>query len=486
MTGGIAVRRLGRLLLLVVVAVLLTVQTLFAGIQQAYFSSNSQGGFHPVGIAFNFRISAFAPGDPPNEPRMLVTRPLTGNPRQLRQLDAEEAFNPSLSDFVVRAILPARPTNNTAYVDSVAAIPDLLSAASANAGFTPNDILVSQGLRVSVVSGAEGPVTVSTLVTITGSTCPADNTGNSDLLVDRWGLQFGGHAILTCQGSAGREIWLINGAGTSSLLTTLTGTYSGRADITAPNFRDCGGCLALVADGSSVVTLIGRDQAGNATFPAPIAVGALSGLTGNRQTLTVPPRVYEFGASGGCLFGTVPSANAIRKFPCSVDQNGDAYVYGDALSGDLLIFTAGGNVIRVSADALVASVQVDSAVGTYEDLAFPNLRVVQLIVHQPANANPNQGVQGNIVFHILSGPNLPAPGKTWAETVDFNSIRFGYSGAQDSVHGNCGPVGTDLNGDGKGELKCSAAASEALCDAGAIPCLVTGFTKNQTAFEGGD
>lgn len=434
-----------------------------------FFKSNTGGGFEPMGIDFGFRLNE--PGLF-NEPRMLVTRPRDGNPRQLHQRDADG------SAFFLRATLLDRPDNQP-YSDAVAVVPATLGLASITAGFNANEILVSQGLSVYRVTG-NGPAPVpapqfapvAAIPVGAGANESHCTSPNSTLTYDRWavpGTGFGGQAILTCTRPGFIEIWTFNGTGGFSKVADLPGTYSGRPDITSPNFLNCGGCLAVVDDNTLNVTLVT-----GAGATSTVNVGFSAG-TGRRNTLTVPPRVYQFqpAGNGGCLFGTLPLDNAIRQFPCTSSPN----VFENTTNGDLLIFTASGAVVRIKATDGTALL-VHSGVPNFEDVAFPSLRVVGLIVHQPAAGNPNKGVQGNFVFYILSGDGFNPQTQ-----VNVQSIRFGATGNEDSVS-NCVNVGTDVNGDGQSDLKCSADVQLAMCDEVTIQCIVTGFTLNQTAFDG--
>ncbi len=115
--------------------------------------------------------------------------------------------------------------------------------------------------------------------------------------------------------------------------------------------------------------------------------------------------------------------------------------------------------------------QVHSNAGVYQDLAFSPLRRVKKVVVQPSVANPNLGPRGHIVFRFP-----PSPGFDPANDVNRASLRFGATGNENSVF-ECGAVMGD------GTLQCLADARVANCN-GPILCIVTGFTFNQTGFDG--
>ena len=465
-------RRLSRLLLLVLALVLPVMEpyapVVLASHQAIYFSSNAGGGFEPTSIDFGFRLNV---PNQFNEPRMLVTRPWDGNPRLLVHRDADA------TSFSLRATLPNRPSNSVEFVDSVAAIPAVVgtqAGQTTEGGFTPNDILVTQGFNVYLISGAgtvPPAVIPSLLTTIPTTQCTSTTT---DVLVDRWALQFGGAAIVTCYRtgvSPVYEVWKITKNGTTVtrvLLTTLTEQITGRADFTSPNFAGCGGCLAVSPDNTAEVILINGN--GDALTPR-ISLGSLD--PSRRHAVTVSARVYEFGTSNGCLFGTVPSQNAIKKFDCMANPA----VFLNTSPGDLLVFTSDGDVLRVSYTSPHSIALVDSGAGTYEDLAFASLRLVEVTVQQPSVPNPNFGTS-KVLFYIES-----SLGFNPQTDVNISTLRFGRTGSEPSVTDCNTNTGTDTNGDGVPDLKCFADLTIAMCG-GTIICIVTGFTNNQAGFAG--
>jgi hypothetical protein len=251
-------------------------------------------------------------------------------------------------------------------------------------------------------------------------------------------------------------------------LTTIYELITGRADFTSPNFAGCGGCLAVSPDNTDEVILI----PGNGVPLSPrIPLGTLT--DGRRHAVTVASRVYEFGTSNGCLFGTVPSQNAIKKFDCMANPA----VFPNTSPGDLLVFTLGGDVLRVSYLNTGNVATVEAGAGAYEDMAFPTLRLVNIIVQQPSVPNPNFGTN-NAVFYIES-----SPGFNPQADVNTSTLRFGRTGSELSVTGCNDHVGTDTNNDGVPELKCTADLAIAMCG-GPVLCIVTGFTNNQAGFAG--
>jgi len=435
----------------------------YASDQTLFFKSNQGGGFEPVGIDFAHRL-----GEPGllNEARMLITRPLDGNPRELQQRDADA------TSFSLRATLDPRPNNQTAFVDSVAVVPRGLGVTQTPGGWEPNTALVTQGLSVFKVSGAgAGPVQATLVATIpvASSQCPSPN---SAIVFDRWALQFGGDAIVTFgNGSTCFEAWRVPSGGAASLLRRITGVaITGRPDITSPNFTGvgpaCGGCLAVPSDDGQVHIINGS---GN-TVQTIGSAGALS----RRIALTVPPRVHNFGTSAACLFGTVPSDNQIMQFPCS-EVAPFLIGFNNTASGDLLVFAATGAVRRVRAtDGDVASAHTGA--GAYEDLAFTPLSRGIIEVVQPSLKNPNPGEQGKVKFYILTGPGFTDP----LSVLDLTSLRIGSTGTEAPV--TCKAVGVDKNGDEHPDPQCEANSVLANCDAPLI-CILTGFTLNQGAFE---
>jgi hypothetical protein len=470
-------RRLGRLLPLFVLALVLPFiepYTLVVRAQTTAFSVNE-----PTSIDFGFRLKA-VDSDPPNEPRMLVTRPWDGNPRQLLQRDADATL------FSVRATLPDRPSNTVKFVDSVAAIPAVVGTQGEQTtpgGFHVNDILVTQGFNVYTIPGAGTPppqVTPAFLTSIpTSGANPTQCTSTStDILVDRWALPggFGGAAIVTCYRPPGPgprlpvyEVWKItktNSTVSIGLLTRLFEQITGRADFTSPNFAGCGGCLAVAPD-----TLI---PGGGNPLSSRISLGNIP--NGRRHTISVSARVYGFidlGTGDGCLFGTVPSQNTIKKFDCSANPA----VFPSTSPGDLLVFTSTGSVLRISYANTSNVFEVANSVGTYEDLAFPSLRLVSVVIQQPSVPNPNFGTN-NVVFYIES-----STGFNPQTDVNVSTLRFGRTGSEPSVTGCNDHVGTDTNNDGVPDLKCSADLNIAMCG-GPVLCIVTGFTYNQAGFRG--
>lgn len=449
-----------------------TVQLTYADNQTLFGQCKAKGTLQPVGIDFGFRLNV---PNLFNEPRMYVSSPLTGKSRVLDQCDADATA------FSLRATLPDRPNATIPFVDSIAVIPAVVGTQQGTTlgGFTPNDILVTQGLNVFKVSGAgTGSVTSTPLTTIpfgTASTQSQCTSPNSRIIVDRWRLQFGGRAILICTGATFSEIWQIGVSGTTLSVTKLLTSspipvVTGRFDLTSPNFSACGGCLALVADGSTNVTLIN-----GAGVVSTIDISAFTSASTGANAVTVPPRVFGFGSFGGCLFGTVPSQDAIFAFPCTTQPA----VFVNTSPGDLLIFTAAGagTVVRVAASDRSVS-QVSTTAGVYQDVAFPSFRLAGLVIQQPSVTNPNPGLLGNIVFFITSSPGF-VPGTD----VNVATIKFGRTGNEDSVKGNCKVTGEDVNRDGVPDLKCFADPTVANCNAPAI-CVVTGFTFNQTGFDG--
>lgn len=424
-----------------------------------------RGGFEPVGIDFAHRL-----GEPGllDEARLLIARPLDGNPRELQQRDADA------SAFTLRATLPPRPNNQTPFVDSVAVVPGGLGITQTPGGWAPNTALVTQGLSVSKVSGAgAGPVVPVLLATIPAGSNPATQSQcpspNSAIVFDRWALQFGGDAIVTFgNGSTCFEAWRVTSSGAASLLRRITGVViTGRPDITSPNFTGCGGCLAVASDNGQVHIINGS---GNTVQ----TIGSPDVALSRRIALTVPPRVHNFGNTGACVFGTVPTDNRILQFPCS-EVPPFLTGFTDTAAGDLLVFAATGTVRRVRAtDGNVADAHTGA--GTYEDLAFTPLVRGLIEVVQTSLGDPNPGQKGKLKFYILTGPGFTDP----LSVLDLTSLLIGSTGVE--APATCKRTGADKNVDGHPDPQCEADSELANCDAPLI-CILTGFTLNQRAVE---
>ena len=453
-----------------------------------------RGSFEPVGIDFGVTtgVSQVA--------RMYITRPFDGNPREVVRRD-EGANN-----FTTLFGLDPRPSNQIQFSDSIAVVPSALGVEVTGGGYQPGDVLVTQGLFVYLIRGNSGPQLLSSgagIPTILEDNTDCAGTGQANaistaIVIDRWELQFGGAAIVTCTASGVWEAWAITTStnsitqvittNTPVLIARLSFLANGRPDITSPNFKDCGGCIAVVPDSGGTAYFV--------SGPVPAAHKILADKSvlldivsvplpdpqlpaGRRHALTVPARFRNFGSSGACLFGTVPADNSILQFACN-DVAQSLHFAGTG-AGDLLVFTSAGSVWLVDGLTLAVSENIHPSTGVYEDLAFSPVKKAVIQVGRTSQDDPNPGGKtGKIKFYILTGLGFTDP----LSVIDLSSLRFGATGTEDS-NVSCKNVGTDVNGDGFSDPMCEADAEIANCDA-PLFCILTGVTDNPSAFEGGD
>jgi hypothetical protein len=233
----------------------------------------------------------------------------------------------------------------------------------------------------------------------------------------------------------------------------------------------------VVPDGDDTLRLV--DGTGASTTKTLDVAGGADLPNGRKHALTVPTRIKNFGTTGSCLFGTVPSDNAIMQFSCNdVTQ---APHFAGANAGDLLVFTSAGSLWLIDGLTGAVSENIHPSTGIYEDLAFSPVKRAIIQVGRTSQDDPNPGGQtGKVKFYILTGPGFTDPLAAIVES----SLRFGATGTEDS-NVSCKNVGTDVNGDGFPDPMCEANANIADCDAPLV-CILTGITENPSAFEGGD
>jgi len=287
------------------------------------------------------------------------------------------------------------------------------------------------------------------------------------------------------------EAWAVTTTSAPAPIARLDFLATGRPEITSPNFISCGGCIVVVPDGltqpdvntplgayADLIDEVGPTNEVDAWVLLDVA-GDPSLPGGRKHALTVPARFRNFGTTGSCLFGTVPSDNSILRFTCN-DVTQLPHFSG-AGAGDLLVFTSLGSVWLI--DGLEGNVfeRIHTSTGIYEDLSFSPVKKAVIQVGRTSQDDDNPGGRtGKIKFYIMTGTGFTDP----LGVIDESSLRFGATGTEDSDV-SCKNVGTDVNGDGFPDPMCEADAEIANCDA-PLFCILTGVTENPSAFEGGD
>src|ERR1700756_3458846 len=178
---------------------------------------------------------------------------------------------------------------------------------SANAGFVPGDIFVTQGSTVYKVTG--GIVTAFTVL----PNCAEDHTG---ITFDHVGT-FGYNMIVTCENG---RVWQVDGTGSPTFITDAATHLEGPA-IPPLSFGPFGGQILAADEFSGSVHAI--DNAGNVTYDVFLNYGA-------EGVLVIPSVPCTFCGSGGAYF------QAIENF-----QTGNIYQYRltdlTGLGGNILV-----------------------------------------------------------------------------------------------------------------------------------------------------
>ncbi|OFV80372.1 MAG: hypothetical protein A2W26_04350 [Acidobacteria bacterium RBG_16_64_8] len=380
--------------------------------------------------------------------------------------------------------------------------------------------MVTQGLKVYLIRNdsryllnAGADRTIPAISNCDDAVADVADRISSSIVIDRWELEFGGAAIVTCtrQTDTTTAVWeawsvkvgpLSNGtiSPTVARITQKTFLATGRPDITSPNFAtpapavQCGGCIAVVPDfavdsasGAPYVALIDGSGATRGIVRL-VETGIPSPPGGRKHALTIPARFRNFDSSGACLFGTAPSNDSILKFGCTDVFPQSLMGFTDNPGpGDLLIFVSadGGSAWLVNVDPSTGTTtvygEVHPGVGVYEDLSFSPVKQVLIQVGRTSQDDPNPGGNtGKIKFYILTRPGFNDP----LAVIVPGSLRFGATGTEQS-NVSCKNVGTNVNDDVFPDPMCEADATLAHCDFPLV-CILTGLTENPSAFEGGD
>src|SRR5437867_3208267 len=199
---------------------------------------------------------------------------------------------------------------------------------SANAGFTPRDIFITQGNEIFKFTPPVGPLVPFTSL----PSCGNDHTG---ITFDHVGT-FGNKMITSCENGT---IWTVNGAGTSSLVATLPINIEneGPAVAPSPGFGPFGGQI-LTTNDNDAVNAIRND--GFVTLNA-FVIGA--GM-GPESVQVIPDTLCQYCGTNGAFFQAI-EAGGFGSFP-------GLYEYFPAdftgLGGDILVPCEGNSqIVRI-------------------------------------------------------------------------------------------------------------------------------------------
>src|SRR5438105_1490322 len=195
---------------------------------------------------------------------------------------------------------------------------------SANAGFTPGDIFVTQGRGVYKVTG--GIVTVFAQM----PDCGDDHTG---ITFDHVGT-FGYNMIVTCEGG---NVWQVDGTGIPTFITG-TGTHMEGPAIPPLSFGPFGGQILVADEDSGSVHAI--DNTGNVTYDVFSNYGA-------EGVLVIPSVPCTFCSAGGAYFQAIENFQAgnIYQYPLTdfTGLGGNILVTSEFGAGTVLITYDGTN-----------------------------------------------------------------------------------------------------------------------------------------------
>jgi hypothetical protein len=199
--------------------------------------------------------------------------------------------------------------------------PAIAPALSANAGFTPRDIFVTQGTDVYKIRGS----TVTPFATIPG--CAADHTG---ITFDHVGT-FGYNMIVTCQGGG---VWKVDGNGTTTHIAD-TGTQLEGPAVAPPSFGPFGGQILAADENNGQIHAIASD--GTVTLDAFDWYGA-------EGVVVIPSAPCTF-CSGGSFFQAIENFNAIYQYAPAdfAGLDGSILVTSEYGSGTAVITWDGSN-----------------------------------------------------------------------------------------------------------------------------------------------
>jgi hypothetical protein len=413
-----AVRRTAAALVVIVVCGLLFVGPLSRATWAHLGETTFASVIEPIGIAAT-------PG------RLLVTRPLCGDPRQVLAIDDAGAAS-------VFATLPARGGGCFEDYIAVAGPADLSRPgfpSPTKGDFVSNDVFVTQGPKILKIS--LGGV-VSTFTTISG--CGPSRTG---ITFDRVGT-FGYAMIVTCETG---KVWKVAASGAATLIADVAAALGLAAvrienpDVAPDTFAPYGGHIVVAAEVLSKVFAISPAGVVKAVAQWPAAEGVN----------TIPGGKCNTSGTRGAFFTAIfrPAASGpgtIVRFPLDALKG---------LSGRLLVTSqgsAGIGLLTSTGASTITPTLFHANIGKHEGSAFTDCAVpliLKIIVKPgsiPHTINPTSG--GTVPVVILSTSFYNA----LTDTV-LSSIRFGFTGTENSI-ASCNKSGQDFNGDGRLDLLC--------------------------------
>jgi hypothetical protein len=171
-------------------------------------------------------------------------------------------------------------------------------AVSANAGFAPRDVYITQGNQIFQFRPPAGPILPFTTI----PACGDDHTG---ITFDHVG-SFGNKMIISCENGT---IWTVNGVGTTALVGTLPINIEneGPAVAPSPGFGPFGGQI-LVTNDNDAVNAIRND--GFVTLNA-FFIGA---GTGPEDVQVIPDTLCQYCGTNGTFFQAI-EAGGFGSFP---------------------------------------------------------------------------------------------------------------------------------------------------------------------------
>ncbi len=166
---------------------------------------------------------------------------------------------------------------------------------SANAGFTPRDIFVTQGDNIYRVRPPSAPTLFTTI-----QGCGDDHTG---ITFDHVGT-FGYNMIVTCQSGS---VWSVGSTGTPTHIADVLGGSELEGPAVAPaNFGPLSGQILAADEDHGQVHAI--DNTGNVTY------GVFS-LYGAEGVVVIPSNPCSFCSGGSSFFQAIENLDAIYQYP---------------------------------------------------------------------------------------------------------------------------------------------------------------------------
>lgn len=259
--------------------------------------------------------------------KLLVTRPYTGNPRQVVSISADGT---TVTQFAKLPDLPNGLLQREEYLAIASAAADFLNAPTVmdplvpnrkftanEAGFAAGFVYVTQGAKIIKISpDGTAQALFADLNSLAEGGCGATHTG---IAFDRVGT-FGFFLIVVCNNG---NVWLLNKDGKTVdvngivqinpapifNLTTLTraaGPFEGPDVAPTSGFNPFGGRLLVAAETSSQVFAVS-----SAGVSSAVAVPAAEGVA------FIPSPLCDFSSSGGTYFAAVFETGSISKLPQS-------------------------------------------------------------------------------------------------------------------------------------------------------------------------